>query len=443
MEKLKFLVVGSGGREYIIVKRLSEEAEVYAFMFHENPGIADLVRGYTLGKPSDIDRIVEYALRIKPDIVVVGPEDPLAHGIVDRLEGKGVACVGPTREAAKIEWDKSFARMLMEKYNIPGKKLSRTFDNPEDAKRFIDEFEKPVVVKPAGLTGGKGVRVVGITLKDNEEAKKYVDEIFEKNIGKIRKVLIEERTDGEEFTLQAFVDGKRISFMPIVQDHPHAFEGDQGPETGGMGSYSMSDHKLPFLNEKDVEIAKECIKRTIKALKKEGIVYKGIIYGQFIVDATGPKLIEFNARFGDPEAINVIPIMDSSLAKVFERIIDGNLRNELFRNEATIVKYVVPLGYPLQKTPGWIKIDKETIKKFNADVVYASVIKENDKLRLLGSRAVAVYSTHPDISVAEESVENAILYGISGEGYRWRRDIGKLSSIQRKIMRMSEIRGGR
>ncbi len=123
MEKLKFLVVGSGGREYIIVKRLSEEAEVYAFMFHENPGIADLVRGYTLGKPSDIDRIVEYALRIKPDIVVVGPEDPLAHGIVDRLEGKGVACVGPTREAAKIEWDKSFARMLMEKYNIPGKKL--------------------------------------------------------------------------------------------------------------------------------------------------------------------------------------------------------------------------------------------------------------------------------------------------------------------------------
>jgi len=440
MEKLRFLVIGSGGREYIIVKALSEDSEVYTYMFHENPGMKRLSKDYIIGKASDIEKIIEYAKRTNPDIVVIGPENPLAAGVVDKLEEEGFPTVGPRKDAVRIEWDKSFARELMSRYHIPGSKLSRTFDNPKDAKRFIDEYGKPVVVKPAGLTGGKGVRVVGITLKDNEEAKKYVDEIFEKNIGGLKKVLIEERTDGEEFTLQAFVDGRHIAFMPLVQDHPHAFEGDTGPETGGMGSYSMPDHKLPFLTERDIEIAKKCIKGIIKALRKEGIEYKGIIYGQFMVDATGSKLIEFNSRFGDPEAINVVPLLYDDLSRIFEQIVDKTLGSVVFKNEASVVKYIVPNGYPLEKTSGWIQVYEDIIRNFKADIVYASVIEKNSKLEMLGSRAIAIYATHPDVAKAENSVENAIIYGIEGEGFRWRKDIGKLETIRKKVEKMAKIR---
>ncbi|MCD6157490.1 MAG: phosphoribosylamine--glycine ligase [Euryarchaeota archaeon] len=440
MEKLKFLVIGSGGREYIIVRALSETSDVYAYMFHENPGIKKLSKDYVIGKSSSIESMVKYAKRVDPDIVVIGPENPLAAGVVDALEENGFPTVGPKRDAAKIEWDKSYARDLMRKYNIPGSKLSMSFDNPEDAKRFIDDYGKPVVVKPAGLTGGKGVRVVGVTLKDNEEAKKYVDEIFEKNIGGLKRVLIEERTDGEEFTLQAFVDGTHMSFMPLVQDHPHAFEDDQGPETGGMGSYSMPDHKLPFLTDRDLEIAKKCMEGIIKALKKEGVEYKGILYGQFMVDATGPKLIEFNSRFGDPEAINVIPLLHDDLSRVFEQIVDRTLSTVVFRNESSIVKYIVPKGYPIEKTPGWLRVAEDIIKEFNAGIAYASVIEKGSKLEMLGSRALAIYSTHPDIIKAESSVENAIIYGVTGEGFRWRKDIGKLETIRKRIERMAKIR---
>jgi len=440
MEKLKFLIVGSSAPDFIITKMLSKDADVYAFLFHDNPGIIEIARGYTLGKPSDADKVVDYVLKINPDIVFVDSETPLANGLVNKLEEKGYPCVAPTREAAKIDWDKAFARSLMEKYNIPGRIFSKIFDNPYDAKKFIDEFKKPVVVKPLGLTGGMGVKIVGINLKDNEEAKKYVDSIFENNIGKMGKVLIEERIEGEEFTLQAFVDGKNVSFMPIVQNYRHAFEDDVGELTPGMGSYSMPDHKLPFLKESEIETAKECINQTINALKKEGIIYRGIIYGQFIVGTCGLKLIEFNARFGDPEAINVLSIFNNSLAEVFERIIDGTIGNVYFRNEATVVKYLTPKEYPSKKTPGWIMIDEKTIEMFNAKIAYGSINKENNKLKFYDARALAVYSSHPDTSVAEESVENAIIYGVFGQGYRWRRDIGKLSSIQSKVIKMNKLR---
>jgi phosphoribosylamine--glycine ligase len=423
---MKVLLVGGGGRENAIGEALVRGgAELYVVSKHRNPGLSRLAREYGLAKETDVPRVLEFAEKWGIEIAFIGPESPLERGIVNALEEKGIPAVGPTREAAQLETNKAFARSLMERHEIPGRKLFRVFEDVSEMREWIDDFGKPVVVKPLGLTGGKGVKVVGYQLRDNDEAKAYAEEL----IGKDGKVLIEERTDGVEFTFQVFTDGKKVIPMPLAQDYPHAYENDEGPITGGMGSYSCANGLLPFVTREDYEKALETLKATVEAMRKEGIPYKGILYGQFMLSKDGPVLIEYNARFGDPEAMNVLPLLRTSLLEIAEGIVDGNLGKAEFENKATVVKYLAPRGYPVSPVKGVkVEVNEGAIAEAGARLYYASI---DESFTLLGSRAIAVVGIAESLDEAESIAQNAIGH-VRGELF-YRRDVGTRRSVEKRI----------
>jgi phosphoribosylamine--glycine ligase len=435
---MKILVVGTGAREHAICQALHKEADLYSLMSNLNPGIARISQ-FKIGSEMDIQGVKKHALNLKVDMVVIGPEAPLEHGIVDILHEVGIPCVGPTQEAARIETDKAFMRNLFVKHKVPGSIAYGAFDNVEDAGEFIDDFGKDVVVKPVGLTGGKGVKIVGEHLKNSADAKSYVKEIIDNKIGGHASVVIEERLVGEEFTVQALVDGDNLVPMPAVQDHPHAFEGDQGPITGGMGSYSEKNGLLPFLEQKDYDASVQIMEKTVKAVKKEVGPYNGVLYGQFMLCRDGPRLVEYNARFGDPEAMNVLPILETSLLELFQGVIDGNIKNANFKHEATVCKYLVPTGYPDSGSAGQpIRVDEEKIQAEGGMVFYAAVNEKNDEVLTTSSRALAVVTTANDLPDAEERCERATKY-VHGDLYH-RSDVGTRQLIDKRIQHMMEIK---
>jgi phosphoribosylamine--glycine ligase len=435
---MKILVVGTGAREHAICKAIDGNAELYSIMSNKNPGIARISR-YQISDENDIERVMKFAEDNNIDIAVIGPEAPLEKGIVDALEDAGVGCVGPTKEAAKIETDKVFMRNLFENYKIDGSLVYRVFDNYDDISDFIDDFGGDVVIKPVGLTGGKGVKIMGEQLKDVEEAKKYSKEIIDTKMGGHARVVIEERAIGEEFTVQAFVDGKNITPMPAVQDHPYAFEGDEGPITGGMGSYSDKGGLLPFLDQNSYDKSVEIMKDTVKAINKEVGPYRGFLYGQFMLCRDGPKLIEYNARFGDPEAMNVLKLLKTNFVDICEGIVDGNLKGAKFADKATVCKYIVPEGYPGNAVPDQlIDVNEEKINQLGAQVYYAAVNEKKGKVYTSSSRALGIVSTGETIEEAEMICENATKY-VKGNVYH-RRDVGTRDLIQKRINHMRELK---
>lgn len=439
---MRVLAVGGGGREHAIVKSLAKGgAELYAAMRNMNPGIARIAQEFSLMKETDVEKVVRYALSRKVQIAVIGPEAPLEAGLVDELLSKGIPCVGPARAAARIETSKSYARTLLSKHNVPGNLKFASFDTYHEAKRYLMDIEHEVAVKPTGLTGGKGVKVEGEHLKDKAEVLAYVKEILDKGIGGAG-VVLEEKVEGEEFTLQAFSDGRRVMPMPLVQDHKRAFEGDKGPNTGGMGSYSVEDHLLPFVTSSEHEKAVGSMQRTIEAMAEEGTPYRGILYGQFMLTADGPKIIEFNARFGDPEAMNVLPLLDSDFVEVCAGIAAGDLSRKKcqFRRAATVCKYVVPEGYGTEPRAGVpIKVDEDGIQRVGAELFYAAVNEEGGRILTTTSRSVAVVGIDVNIDAAERQCERALRF-VSGQEIYVRHDIGKHEIIQRKVERMRALR---
>lgn len=439
--RMKILVVGSGAREHAIAKALDRTADVYTYMGRKNPGLARLSVNYEVNDESDFGSIIKFAKDNEVELAFIGPEAPLEKGIVDELAKEGIPSVGPTKKAAQIETNKAFMRQLFDDYNIPGSIKHGTFYDLDEAFKYIDEFGGPVVIKPIGLTGGKGVKIVGDQLADNDEAKEYVKEIFDQKMGGFEGVVIEELLLGEEYTIQAFVDGEHILPMPAAQDHPHAFEGNKGPITGGMGSYSDKNHLLPFLTKKDYDESVSIMKQTIDAIKEEAEPYKGILYGQFMLCADGPKIIEYNARFGDPESMNVLSLLEYDLAQIARQIVDGELNTVVFSNKASVCKYVVPDKYPnTEANDTIVTIDEEKINDLDAEVYYAAVYSdENDDIKLTSSRAIAVLAVRDTISESEKACEEAINY-INGEVYH-RRDVATEALLNEKIEHMKEIRG--
>ena len=428
---MKILVVGGGGREHAIVRALarSNGTEIYSVMARLNPGISALCRGVRLCRETDTSRIVAYARESGAEYAFVGPEAPLEAGIVDLLEDMNIHCVGPTQAAARIETDKAYCRDMMELHNIDGCPKYRVFHNHADAISFIHDYEGDLAIKPIGLTGGKGVRIMGEQV-DRAGAVAYVKSLA-------GGVVLEERLIGEEFTLQAFVDGNHLIPMPLVQDHKRAFEGDLGPNTGGMGSYSMPDHKLPFVTDADYKKALVIMKSTVAALERTGHPYKGILYGQFMNTSRGPKVIEFNARFGDPEAMNVLSLLSSDLADVVVGITEGSLSvaNVIFERKATVCKYIVPSGYPDSPHPG----DPVTIKSPDGAIVYYANVGEHDgKLSTLTSRTLAFVGIGPTLEEAEHIAEQAAS-AVTGN-VRYRRDIGTRALLEQRINHMKELR---
>jgi len=435
---MKILVVGTGAREHAICKAIEGNAELYSIMSNKNPGIARISK-FQIGSENDIEGVKKFAADNNIDMAVIGPEAPLEKGIVDALESMGIGCVGPTMEAAKIETDKVFMRNLFENYKIDGSLVYRVFDNYDDISDFIDDFGEDVVIKPVGLTGGKGVKIMGEQLKDADEAKKYAKEVIDTKMGGHARVVIEERAIGEEFTVQAFVDGKSIAPMPAVQDHPYAFEGDEGPITGGMGSYSDKGGLLPFLDKKSYDESVQIMEDTVKAINKEVGPYRGFLYGQFMLGRDGPKLIEYNARFGDPEAMNVLELLKSNFVDICEGIVKGKLKGVEFEDKATVCKYIVPKGYPGSAVPNQvIEVDEKRINDAGAQVYYAAVNEKDGKVYSSSSRALGLVAVGETIDEAEKLCENATKY-VKGDIYH-RRDVGTADLIQKRIRHMEQLK---
>lgn len=443
---MKVLTVGGGAREHAIVKALVRDgAEVYASMSNRNPGIAELSEDFIIQSDTDVGSITEWAVKMDVDMAVIGPEAPLGEGIVDELEDKGISCASPNRDAAQIEISKEFMRDLMKKYELPGRVDYEVFDDIVAIEDFLAHYEGDLVVKPVGLTGGKGVKVMGEHLDDKRDVIDYCRKVLEQEIGGESKVILEEKLEGEEFTLQVFTDGVSLIPTPLVQDHKRLYEGDEGPNTGGMGSYSQADGLLPFVDEEVYESSTEIIKSTLLALEKEGCRYKGVLYGQFMLTAKGPKIIEFNCRWGDPEAMNVLPLLRSDYVELCRGMAEGGIQDmdAEFEKKCSVCKYIVPEGYGIESVPGnKLEVDEDGIEEAGAQLFYASVDEKDGDIYTTTSRSLAVVGFAEDMSDAERASEEA-LSCVKGKGIHMRHDIGKPESIRRKVEHMEEVWGDR
>ncbi len=433
------LIVGHGAREHAIAEALVRGgAELYAFMSFKNAGLDDLSKGrIKIHSETDFKEIINFSKSKNIDFAFIGPEAPLCVGIVDALEKGGIPCASPKIEAAQLEGSKIFMRELLTKYKIPSNIKSKKFNSMEGVEEYIkDNGEETIVVKPDGLTGGKGVMVYGDHLFSKIDIMNYCQELTDKR----SPFILEEKLDGEEFTLQAFVDGKNVVGTPLVQDHKRAYEDDKGPNTGGMGSYSMENHLMPFITEEDVENALNDMKNVVAALKTEtGVEYKGPLYGQFMKTASGNKLIEFNARFGDPEAMNVLPLLKTNFVDVCWGIINGNLPSNIeFEKKATVCKYLAPEGYPVSpKRDELVVINQEKLKEFGARYYYASIYREGTKIFTTTSRAMGVLGIAETLEKAEQIAENGVSC-IEGKLFH-RKDVGTRQLLQKRIDHMNSL----
>jgi phosphoribosylamine---glycine ligase len=433
----KVLLIGNGAREHVIGETLRRGgATVFTYGKARNPGLVELSDGYETGALNDFEHIKKYALSVKPDFALVGPDDPIADGVADLLLGMEIHSMAPLKTVARLESSKSFARDLVKKYNIRGNPDFRVFFDDNGIEDYIRSFGGNYVVKADGLMGGKGVKVSGEHLSDDAEGLAYARNCL-KATG---RVVVEEKLVGQEFSLMSFCDGINTFEMPAVQDHKRAFDGDKGPNTGGMGSYSDSNHSLPFLEKKDLEEAAEITRHVAAALFKEtGCEFKGIMYGGFIATAKGVKLIEYNARFGDPEAMNVLPILSTNFIHVCEAVIKGDLKNLKieFAGKATVCKYIVPEGYPDNPKKG-AKIEVDDVPA-GVKMYYSSVDQTPEGLILSSSRAIAFVGIADNLTDAEKLAESAC-GSVKGPVF-YRRDVGTAELIAKRILMMKDLRG--
>ncbi len=436
--KNKILVIGSGAREHAIVRALDrshQEKEIFCLASNMNPGIAELCDEILIGNFNNPEFVVSYAKEVGATLAIIGPENPLANGVADALWEAGVKVVGPKKDLAQLETSKAFTRDLLKEYDIPGGPQYETFNSMNGVADFLNILGKNYVVKYDGLAGGKGVKVSGDHLHSHEEALAYCQELVEGG----GKFVIEEKFIGEEFSLMSFCDGDTLKHMPVVQDHKRAYEGDTGPNTGGMGTYSDANHSLPFMADDDITQAHNINIQTAMAVKdKFGEGYKGILYGGFMATATGVKLIEYNARFGDPEAMNVLSLLEADFIDICNGIADGALDkvDVRFQNKATVCKYAVPDGYPDNPIKGK-SVDVSQIE--NPDgLFYASVDFKGASLVEAGSRTVAVVGIADTISKAEIIAEKEVS-SITGPLFH-RADVGTNALIQKRVDHMNSLR---
>ncbi len=431
----KILLIGNGAREHVIAETFQRfGAQVFCYAAGKNPGLLNIAAGYETGSLSDFKHMCEYARRVKPDFALIGPDDPIGQGAADALLELEIRSVAPLKTVARLESSKAFTRDLLQKYGISGNPKFHVFFEEDGMREFLEELGDHFVVKFDGLMGGKGVKVSGEHLKDHEEAFMFAKECL-KQAG---RVVIEEKFIGQEFSLMSFVDGTHTSEMPAVQDHKRAFDGDLGPNTGGMGSYSDADHLLPFLKPSDIEEARAITVQTAQALFQEtGCQFKGIMYGGFIATAKGVSLIEYNARFGDPEVLNVLPLLKTNFVDICEAILYGDL-NRLkieFEHQATVCKYIAPEGYPDHPKKG----AKITLGEAPSGVkMYYRSVEQTPEGTILGSsRALAFVGIASTITEAEKLAEEAA-GSVNGPVFH-RKDIGTAELIAKRVTMMEKL----
>lgn len=420
---MKFLVVGSGGREHAIVMKLAESKKTTKiYCTPGNAGISKFAECYDI-KASDIEGIVNLAKKLSVDMVIVAPDDPLVAGMVDILNKEGIKTFGPKMAAAAIEGSKVFSKDLMKKYNIPTADYE-VFSEPQKAIEYLkNQNTYPAVIKADGLALGKGV----IIASDFEEAKVAVTSIMEDKVfgASGNNLVIEEFLTGPEVSVLSFCDGKTVVPMVSSMDHKRALDGDKGLNTGGMGTIAPN----PFYTK---EIADECMKTifipTIEAMQKENRNFKGCLYFGLMLTQNGPKVIEYNCRFGDPETQVVLPLLKTDIVDIFEAIWEENLDalNIEWKNECAACVIMASGGYPKKYTTG-IEITGLDEKAQSKDaVIYHAGTKfnENGKLVTAGGRVLGVTTTGKDLKTAllksYETVKT-----INFENAHYRTDIGK------------------
>lgn len=418
---MKVLVVGGGGREHAIIWKLAQSPKVSKiFAAPGNGGISGLAECVPI-KVMDIEGIICFAKQNKIDLTVVAPDDPLVAGMVDALQQHGLRAFGPTKAAAIIEGSKVYSKQLMDKYNIPTAK-SKVFDKADDVLSYIkDENKYPTVIKAEGLALGKGV----IIAQSYEEAQKAVHEIMvEKIFGDSgNRVVIEEFLTGPEVSVLAFTDGKTLVPMVSAQDHKRAFDNDKGPNTGGMGTFSPSRVYTS-------EIAKKCMNEifipTIQGLQKEGRTFAGTIFFGLMLTADGPKVIEYNARFGDPETQVVLPRLKTDLFDIMWAVTEGSLDkiNVEWDEGAAVCIIAASGGYPAKyKTGLAINGIDEAEKADNIKVFHAGTTLENATYKTAGGRVLGITATGDNLDTAIKDAYGAI-NKINFENMHYRRDIG-------------------
>ena len=432
------LIIGSGAREHSIAKAFAQSSHslrLFCLGTNLNPGIRDLCSELVVGSITDPLSVLGFAKQHSIDFAIIGPEAALAAGASDALWEVNIPCIGPTKNLAQIETSKAFTRRLLKKHDIPASPSFKVFNSLEGVPEFLNELGDNYVIKYDGLMSGKGVRVAGDHLHGHADALSYCKEL----VDEFKAFVVEEKLIGQEFSLMSFCDGTHLRHMPLVQDHKRAYENDRGPNTGGMGSYSDTDGSLPFLVNEDINQAQAINIATAAALKKEfGKGYIGILYGGFIATATGVKLIEYNARFGDPEALNVLAILTTDFYDICRAMIHGTLINcpVEFKPQATVCKYVVPNGYPDKPVRGE-KINLSGIQNFD-QLYFASVEVKGGQLIEAGSRTVAYVGIADTLDEAEKIAEKEVA-AVEGPLFH-RKDIGTKVLVNKRVQQMNELR---
>jgi phosphoribosylamine--glycine ligase len=415
---VKILVIGRGGREHAIIWSLKRNERIkQIFCAPGNAGTAMLATNVDIGE-LEFSRLVKFAQDEAIDLVVVGPDDPLAAGIVDEFEAAAIPVYGPRKNAAEIEGSKIFMKDLLRKYNIPTAKYE-TFTDYAAADIYLKQQPLPIVIKADGLAAGKGVAVCFT----REEADKALQEtMVDKSFGAAGdKIVIEEFLEGQEMSILAFVDGETVRAMSPAQDHKQVFDGDKGPNTGGMGTYSPLPHIPQSIIDESIE---NIIKPTARAMVSEGRSFRGVLFAGLMITKDGPKTIEFNARFGDPETQVVLPKLKSDLLDIFLASINGGLADIdiAWSEEAAVCVVLASEGYPASYPKGLPINGIDLIAEQDALVFHAGTAAQDGQIVTNGGRVLGIVGRGPDIANARENAYKAA-NRISFQGKQNRTDI--------------------
>ena len=416
---MKVAVIGGGGREHTLAWKLAQSPSVdKLYAIPGSAAMSEVAQCVDIAL-SDLDAITDYAQKEGIDMLVVGPEVPLTEGLADLAQSKGLAVFGPNKAAAQMEGSKVFAKNLMKKYHVPTAAYA-SFTDGDAAKAYIKEQGTPIVVKADGLAAGKGV-VVAQTEAEAIEAVNAMmeDHIFGASGGRI---VIEECMVGEEASLLAFVDGKTIVPMISAQDHKRIFDNDEGPNTGGMGAYAPAPVVTPEIRK---EVEEKILKPVVDGLKQEGITYQGCLYAGLMITADGPKVVEFNCRFGDPETQAVLPLLDGDLAQIMYACAKGTLTADMvhWKDAAACCVIMASAGYPASSHKGDVISGLDAVDKEDVMVFHSGTAKKDDQYVTNGGRVLGVTAVAPDLkSAIEKAYDN--VKRIHFDGQQVRSDIG-------------------
>ena len=413
---MKILVIGGGGREHALVWKLKNgDAAREIFCAPGNPGIAEIAECVPL-QVKQINELADFAEANEIDLSVVGPEDPLTDGIVDLFEKRNLPVFGPNRQSALLEGSKAYAKKVMERFNVPTAAY-KELDDFEEALDYVKQQGVPIVIKADGLAAGKGVTVAE-TLAEAETALRSI--MVQKVFGESgTKVVIEECLRGEEMTVLAFVDGKTVLPMVPSQDHKPVFDGDRGPNTGGMGAYSP----VPQLEKWLPEINERVLRPVAEGLAEEGTPFSGILYAGLMITENGPKVIEFNVRFGDPEAQVILPRLENDLAEIFLAVTEKRLHEVKLRwqSGASVCVIAAAPGYPGPPTKG-LPITLPEVHPAGTQIFHAGTAIQNEQLVTNGGRVFGISAQGTDIAEAREHAYS-LLEKVQFQGKHFRRDI--------------------